>query len=185
MRKALLLLLVLLVFATSSLAQEHYPRLEVFGGYSYFRSDQFTNRETLNTPGYSFSLIGNLAKHVGVVAELGRYHGDVTLPDRQPSPEAEATTTTFLFGPRFSSRGEGVSLFAHVLFGGAKTSVEDLGSRTDFALAVGGGIELNLSERVAVRAIQFDYLPSKGEDRWANNFRAQVGLVFKFLHSAK
>jgi opacity protein-like surface antigen len=180
MRKALGLLVLLLAVSPVVLAQEHYPRLEIFGGYSYFRSDQFANRESLNAPGYAFSLAGNVSKHVGLVAEVSRHHGDVTFPNLQPNPEVEATTTTFLFGPRFSTHGEGVSLFGHLLLGGLKTSAEGFGSETDFALAVGGGIEFAVSERVAVRAIQLDYLPSRGEDRWAHNFRAQVGLVFKF-----
>ncbi len=95
---------------------------------------------------------------------------------------------TFTAGPQLTIRQDKVTVFAHALFGGAHIR-EDLVidnhplspgiSSTNFAFLVGGGVDIALSHRFAVR-IQPDYLKTEILGRKQNNFRASMGLVFRF-----
>jgi hypothetical protein len=189
--------------AVSAQAQDSYPSVEVFGGFSYLNAD-FPNREGLYGWGVSFA--GNLTKNIGVVAEGSGNYGHVRIPSVQIGPfnlpgfNIETSVHTFLVGPRFSLRGERWTGFGHVLIGGAKKSAftglvvsngddEDDDGRlsdprligdTGFAMAVGGGIDLKASRHVAVRLFQVDYLPVRFNEEWTHNFRFQSGIVFRF-----
>ena len=188
MRKLFMFLAVLLLAAISTQAQESYPKVEIYGGYSFFNSNQFPDRENLNTPGFGASIAGNLSKNFGLAAEISGHYGQVTLPGLVPGatvPEFDADVYTFLLGPRVTSRKTGFDLFGHVLFGGARTKVEGFESDTDFAMAVGGGLDINVSKRIAVRIFQVDYLPIKSDgnifrnEEWSHNVRFQIGVVFR------
>ncbi len=50
---------------------------------------------------------------------------------------------------------------------------------TGFAAAVGGGLDVRLTDRFDIRAIQADYNPIRIGNQWSNNFRFSVGVVFK------
>ena len=106
---------------------------------------------------------------------------------------------SYLFGPvLFQSNGK-YTPFAHALFGqnnvGTSLShVTGLGisgltaSDTAFAMAFGGGVDIKISERIAVRVGQVDYFYTKhdfsggapGIANHQNNLRASVGIVFQF-----
>jgi outer membrane immunogenic protein len=98
---------------------------------------------------------------------------------------------TYLFGLRYSptSRSRLVP-FAQALVGGvhgfdAYFPNPDGSRATPDALAAafGGGINLNVSSRFALRAVQADYvltsLPNDAGD-WQNNFRLGAGIVIRF-----
>ncbi|MEW6206761.1 MAG: porin family protein [Acidobacteriota bacterium] len=177
--KKIILLAVFFAACCEAHAQESYPRFEIFGGYSYFNSDQFIERESLHVPGFTASVAGNVNHYFGVAAEISGQYGEATIPGIRLNPQFDVNTYTFLFGPRLTHRKGGANFFGHVLFGAARTKVETFDSETDFAFAVGGGVDINVSKRLGVRLIQFDYLPIRGEDDTSHNFRAQVGFVFR------
>jgi len=119
----------------------------------------------------------------------------------------------FLAGPQYKFRNnKRVEPFARALFGVAHirnnidtTTTTTTGSTTsnvtnnfrdtstDFAMAIGGGLDVGVSDRVAVRVIQLDYNPVFQSDRTINNtignfningrrqdnLRFSVGIVFK------
>ncbi|HXG66607.1 MAG TPA: outer membrane beta-barrel protein [Blastocatellia bacterium] len=186
MRKVIVWMAVLFGMTVTAQAQE-YHRFEIFGGYSYFNSDQFFERESLNTPGYVVSAAGNVTRHFGLVGEVSGHYGKVSFPGIGLDPEFDADVTTFLFGPRVSAgKEEGINPFAHVLFGGARTKVENIDAETNFALAAGAGLDFVVSKLIAVRG-QFDYLPIKNQvspvgftNDTSHNFRVSVGFVFRF-----
>jgi opacity protein-like surface antigen len=181
MRKLFIVLAVLFVFHIPTQAQESYPVVEIFGGYSYFNSDQFAQRESLATPGFIASVAGNLTKNFGLVAEVSGHYGNLTIPGVFPDPQFDVHTFTYLFGPRLTARGGNFNVFGHVLFGGAKTTGESpLGSESDFALAVGAGVDINASKNIGVRLFQVDYLPIRGNDDTAHNFRISIGFTYRF-----
>jgi len=191
MRKLFIFLALLFAAAIPTQAQENYPKVEVYGGFSFFNSGQFPQRENLNSPGFGASIAGNLSKNFGIVGEVSGHFGTVTLLDLAGTPgvtvpEFDADVYTFLVGPRFTSRSGGFDIFGHVLVGGAKTQVERFDSDTDFALAVGGGVDVIVSKPLAVRIIQIDYLPIKNDRSiftnkdWSQNVRFQIGVVFRF-----
>jgi opacity protein-like surface antigen len=93
---------------------------------------------------------------------------------------------TFTAGPQVSIRHESMTVFAHALFGDAHIR-EDLiadvtpsasVSSTNFAFLAGGGVDIALSHRFALR-IQPDYLKTEILSRSQTNFRVSTGLVFR------
>ena len=183
MRRFVLVAAALFMVSVTAHAQEEYPRMEIFGGYAYFNSDQFMERESLNVPAFIVSAAGNVSKNFGLVVEVNGNYGDITdttSPDQGPTREFATNTYTFLFGPRFTARRTGKNFFGHVLFGAARTSIEGRDAETDFAMAVGGGLDINASKDIAVRLFQADYLPIRASGETAHNYRISFGIVFRF-----
>jgi hypothetical protein len=202
MRKVLLLVTILFVASVSANAQSNdHPKFEAWGSYSIYIADiDVLDNETLH--GYGLGIQGNLSKSFGVVAEFTSNHGaSGPVSIQAPGviiliPELDTRVNTFLFGPRFSYRARAVTAFAHALFGGANTKLQDEkgGSgfedgNTEFAMAFGGGLDVNLGKHYAIRAAQIDYLPvhtdlnqrvSGNSSNWLHNIRYQAGFVFKF-----
>jgi opacity protein-like surface antigen len=92
-------------------------------------------------------------------------------------------------GPRFSYRGnERVTPFAHALIGldhirlsGEAEGEGELMRNTNNGLgfALGGGLDVNLSESVAIRLIQADYYLTRHEGDSMNNMNLAFGVVFR------
>lgn len=209
MKRIFLLVTVLFVVSVSARAQNH-PHVEVWGSYSLYVADlDVLDNETLH--GYGAGIQGNLSKYFGGVFEFTSNHGasgPVTI--QVPGtliliPELDTRINTFMGGPRFSYRPRHVTLFAHALFGGADSKLRDekggsgfSASNTEFAMAFGGGIDINLGKHYAIRAAQVDYLSihtdvntrltggggvgsvSSSTSDWLHNYRYQAGFVFKF-----
>jgi opacity protein-like surface antigen len=147
--------------------------------------------------GWNFSAAVNANRWIGVVVDFGGYYGSPTKGTTFKPANCVLCTSnftgilhnmhTFTAGPQLSIRQDTVTVFAHALFGGAHIR-EDLVinnstsariSSTNFAFLVGGGVDIALSHRFAVR-IQPDYLKTEILGRRQNNFRASSGVVFRF-----
>ena len=177
MRKLWMFVAVLFAAAVPSYAQGSYPTTEIFGGYSYLSAQPFGERTGFN--GWGFSFAGNFGEKWGGVAEFsGNYKSiEETLPG-VGTVKIDTSIYTFLFGPRYSARGSGTTAFAHVLVGGARLKVGS-GSRTDFAMALGGGVDVNAGKSLAIRLAQADYFPNHINGEWNSDFRFQAGIVLK------
>jgi hypothetical protein len=91
-------------------------------------------------------------------------------------------------GPRFSYRPKAVTVFGHWLLG-AGTNKIDWGASSytkwQFAMAIGGGVDANVSKHFAIRAVQIDWMPIhsnlelQGANNYFNNIRYQFGGVIK------
>jgi hypothetical protein len=189
MRKVILLFAVLFLITVPARAQDTYPTAEIFGGYSYFSEDlnfdldddepiDFDERESFH--GFGISVAGNLSKWFGIVADFSYNKSEIELPGE----DIDTSNLIFLFGPRISARGSAVTGFGHFLVGGTRRKVESFDSETGFTLGIGGGVDINVGDSVAIRLFQADYLPTRfenffGDSEWFNNFRFQIGLVFK------
>jgi outer membrane immunogenic protein len=122
---------------------------------------------------------------LSAVAEVGGAHAN-----KINSSGDSVGRITYLFGPRVTHRsGRGFSVFGQALFGGAHgfdgyfpKSTTSSSSANSFAFSTGGGVDLSLSGRVAVRLLHADYLytqlPNAAGDR-QNNFRIGAGIVFR------
>ena len=98
----------------------------------------------------------------------------------------------YQFGPVYTFRWERASAFTHALFGGMSQGVSQgsiNGSApgyTAFVWSVGGGLDINLSNRLAIRAAQIDYerhnIPANfGQPASpTNGFRYSAGIVLRF-----
>jgi opacity protein-like surface antigen len=177
-------LLFLAVFGTApgANAQEATSKIDVYGGYDYVRFNVHSNVagvppiETFNADGGSGELAFNANNWIGVVGDLGGYY--VSTPPR-------AGAFSYLLGPRVNFRRGLVTPFAQTIFGAllATGGIGQSGAQNHFAMAVGGGMEFNVSEHVAIRPVEADYFMTKfpdGLQNRQNNFRFGAGLVFRF-----
>jgi hypothetical protein len=147
---------------------DDYPRVEAFGGLSYFNVDAVT-RDTFY--GWQASVSTNFHKNVGVTADVGGQYKTLFGTSIQGYE--------FLIGPRFTARGRRFTGFTHALFGFLHARGGGL-SDTIFAAGFGGGVDVNGSDRVAIRVVQFDYIPSRFSGEWRHNARLGFGMVIKF-----
>jgi outer membrane immunogenic protein len=188
MRAGIFAILGLLLAAVPVAAQEA-PKVEIAGGYSYVRANLIPDTGCcFGMNGGTGSIAYNLNDWLGLVGELGGYHtGDVK------STGFDLTVVSYLFGPQLSyRRSDRFTPFAHLLLGGAHAggslytgtaSVPGPGSQNGFAMAAGGGFDLNVSPHLAIRLIQADYSLtrfSNGVNHHQNNLRLTFGVVFRF-----
>ena len=167
-RRAVLLVGMMVCFWLPAQAQNAYPKAEGFVGFSVL-SVADGNREWPR--GWQASIAGNVHRNVGLVADFGGQYKSLD--------GARLKAHEFLFGPRFNARSDQATGFFHVLFGGA--NVRGGGeSETGFMMGVGGGVDVNATSRIAVRLLQFDWLPSRFEGEWSkNDIRLGFGIVIK------
>jgi hypothetical protein len=178
MKYCLMSAIVLVVLCSTALAQDNAPKAEIFGGYSYMRTAGSSNVNGLNVASTFY-----VKKWFGITGDLAGHY------QRQP---ASSNTYTFLAGPQLAGRAAKITGFAHVLFGGAHVGDQFQligggvqGGHNCFVVAFGGGVDLNVSEKVSVRAFQADYEnirvknPLTFQNEGTNNFRLSFGIVFK------
>ncbi len=197
----LVLALIFFVCASISCAQD-YPGGEIYGGVSLANSRYFV-RQTSPGCGLSFSL--NPHERVRLVADFaGQYqHSSQIIFNGK---NATFRDYQFLFGPQFTFRTQRATPFFHALLGvGARHVTTPSGDPQHpqdvlavdygFASGFGGGLDLNIHNRIAVRIIQADYvlthltpdLPQLSPVRtqlppatdWQHHFRIGAGLVIK------
>jgi hypothetical protein len=207
MRKVLLLVVVLATTATVVQAQD-LPKWEFAPTYTILWADiDVLDNETVH--GYGLSLQWNVNNYLGLVAEWTATHGasgPVTVQTGTGPlviPEMDTRFYTFLGGPRVTMRRGRINVFGHYLVGMGNSKVEDevSGFRTgngEFAMGIGGGLDISVSQLLSIRGVQFDYVPihtdigtrlsgtggtgTVGDTStgWQHNTRLQFGVVFKF-----
>ena len=182
------------------------PKVEWFAGYSFWRATPTSSgNRMVYLHGGSTSIAYNLNEYVGLVADFGGYaNSRLTLfnPAGSKTFDSNGSAFTYLFGPRFSYRRyERFTPFFQALFGGAyvssvtisgckgSLSCTPLGSENAFAMTVGGGLDITLSHRIALRLFQGDFLlthfkdpfSTGGQGRgWQKNVRLSTGIVLRF-----
>lgn len=222
MSKRLFVLLVsvfvTLACAAQSMAQD-YRRFEIFAGYSHNRvdvgpvedfdpgddiefNDIFDEREGFN--GVNVSVVGNFHRYWGAKFDYSFHQKSFDIgPD-----STKVRLHNILGGIQVKDNSDEATFkpFAHALFGVGRTAAdlsqfdnrledfEDAG----FAAAIGGGLDIRLTPRIDLRAIQIDYNPMRfdfrdfgaigipgtptplGETRRTlHNFRIGIGIVFR------
>jgi hypothetical protein len=160
-------------------AQGRTARFDVFGGFSLLPADgnDFPRR---TSSGVQVSVARRLTDRMSLVLDIGAHTN--TARDLGPNfPGAVAKTSVYelLAGPRFTRSRERLDLFAHALAGWAvgRSSLPGFADNA-FALGGGGGVDVRLTPRVAIRA-QIDVLGSF-VDILETNTRVGAGLVFRF-----
>jgi Outer membrane protein beta-barrel domain len=170
MRK-LLILLPFLVLPVSAWAQET-PRFEIFGGYSNFYAN--VNNSSFDMNGVTVSAQENLNSWFGGVLDFSTHFG------KENGLKTNAQTISY--GPVFSYRKAKVIVpFAHTMVGVERGGTNYLNiSQPEERLAVlaGGGLDVKVSPRIALRLIQFDYVYSGFSNTRQDNLRFSAGVVF-------
>jgi hypothetical protein len=189
MKKSIVVALLLTVTRMTLLAaaQDESSRFEACGGYDYVRYNASPRvsgvppSESFNANGLSGQFVYNRSEWLGLTAQLSGYalarHGFATTHQ-----------VAYLFGPRINLRRSKIKPFAQVLVG--PVWAEDgitFGSVTAFGFTAGGGINLLISQHIAIRPFQVEYFLTKFRDGNSNrqdNFRFGTGIVFRFgMHS--
>ncbi len=179
--------------ATPVFGQGDSPKYELAIGYSYrgTRNPTVSLFGNVFSPGWesangwALSFTRNLHKNIGVTADLAGQYGNRLGPFLYSLGPGSSTleihsfsSHQFLFGPRFFFRAGRVTEYAHTLVGFARTD-GGIGT-TNFAMGFGGGVQIRLSKRWSVRALQADFIPEKRSDHWQHHVRLQSGIVFNF-----
>ena len=189
MRERRLLAFVTIFFGFAMTAwTQNLPSWELFGGYSaqhlemrqYFHQTPaiYNSRDRDTTlSGVEFSATENKNRYLGGTFDFA-YHL------RNPvigGVKNQQRVYTVMYGPRFSFLR---SAFAHVLMGVsydrvAVTPVGPHSSDLSFAMAIGGGYDVRIWKRSAIRVLQADYFRSSNLlTSQPNGFRAAAGWVW-------
>jgi len=174
MRKCVLLTVLFCLFLLPAMAAD-VPKVEVFGGYQFTHVN--VDSEGFNFNGWNASLTGNVNKWFGVAADFSGAYKTIE--------GVSVKAHTYTFGPVISLNREGtVNPFVHALFGGARLSASlsgTGGSTNGFAMMMGGGADAKVSEHLAVRVIQADWVYYRFEGIGeSKNVRISTGIVFRF-----
>jgi opacity protein-like surface antigen len=180
MKKLLLVAVLLLGFSVMAVAQDT-PMAEVFGGYSYVRPDSQGGDVDLNMNGWNLSVALPGNKTLGFVADFG---GVYAKEGSNENDEIKYRAYTAMFGPKVTFRLGKVTPFAQALFGYARLTgktfqEEQVLKENDFAYTIGGGIDVNLNNMVAIRPAQVEFLSIKSNGDMTGNFRYSAGVVLK------
>jgi outer membrane protein OmpA-like peptidoglycan-associated protein len=161
------------------------PKFEVAGMFDYVNFNPGGGFKSFNNLGGSGSGVWNISRWVGLTEELGGLSYNRNLN----GTSLHGGITTFLGGPRLNLRMfDRFVPFAEFLLGGAHAGSQMTGtsSQTSFALAAGGGVDIVLSNHVAWRFAEIDYLmtnfsgSSVAGDARQDNLRLGTGIVLRF-----
>ena len=173
MRNTLRAVCLVLLAGLPAIAQ-NTPKVEIFGGYSWAGG---------NFHGWNGSVTGNISKSFGLVADSSGHYGSEQDGPILVSEDAHS----FHFGPRFSHRGKRLTPFAYALFGVTRfhQSATISGQRlseadTGFSSVLGGGLDVKINDRVAIRAFQLDYFRPNFFGEAHNRGRLAFGVVLRF-----
>jgi peptidoglycan-associated lipoprotein len=162
------------------------PRPELALTYTYLHANAPPGGcECFSMNGGEASFAYPVSHSFSVVGEAG-----AVTAGNVDSTGLDLTLSHYLAGGRYSLRRfSRFTPFAQILIGVAHASGDlapdqlHIGSSTAFAMAAGGGLDLNLTHHVAVRLFQTDYLLTLLNNRvndHQNNFRFSTGIVFHF-----
>lgn len=172
MKRVIWLVSAILLLTGSARAQET-PAWELSGGYSNLWAH--FNGSSFRLNGGNVTLTENVNSWFGGRFEFNAFQG--------PEAGLNVSAYTLTYGPVFAyRRWNRVVPFAHLQIGAIHGSQGYLGISQDafkFALAGGGGVDLGINRRIAVR-VQADYLLTRFLGLRQNNLQTSVGLVYRF-----
>ena len=180
-------------------AQDDIHKGEFFAGYTYQRTSndylEFLADEGANLRnGNGFNLAGtyNFSRYLGAKGEFGWVRGSKSIEGY----DLKLTETSFMGGIQVKDNqveGSKMRPFGHVLVGMNRVTVPGVGmgmvmegplgggpidmTKNKFAMAIGGGLDYRVSDRISIRAIQVDYKPTFTGDEF---IQTMSGLRFSF-----
>ena len=167
-------LMSLFIIPHAAMAADGVP-VEASGGYSYLHDQGASS----NFPsGWTGSVSVGINSKLSVVGELGGSYQTLTTP----SGNVTGHIYSFLGGARYTAYSAGkVSVFGQALVGAARSSLgvdTTVSPETDFALQPGGGVDVTLAPKWAVR-VQGDFRAIRASGSTTKQERVAAGIVFK------
>jgi hypothetical protein len=160
------------------------PKVEVGFDYSWVRVNSTSTEDHRTGNGGSAYVEYNLTRNWGLVADFGGYANTRKGIDEK--------AVTYLFGPRYNLRFAKWTPYAQTLFGaGHAWSSPTNTTQNGFVFAVGGGVDYNLTKRIAIKPAQVEYLLTRFDSAklggstgsfgdHQNDIRYSAGIVFRF-----
>jgi opacity protein-like surface antigen len=202
-----ILLFILVVSLTALVAaQDKERRVEVFGGYSYMTIDDHKSNNPIdhvgNLDGFNLAVTGYIIKRLGITGDLSAGFNSGPEAVTGGSIRYKSKNYSFYVGPHYRfNNATRVTPFVHALAGAsnnrfsyvftpnstpaATTRVSQ--KSTDFAMALGGGLDVRVHKRISLRLFQIDYNPVFARTRPQfgtntnfrfDNLRFSSGIVF-------
>jgi len=201
------LLAAITVFTAIPAAAQDAPKAAILGDFSLLNfNPTISGVPKTNEYGGGGAFTCFINRYLGVTAEFQGYgtvsiqrtvvDGDLSgIPSGTYS--SQSNNFTYLFGPQVKFRAKRFAPFAELLLGGSNTNIYshlkctdclttsptlDIPSQHPFTMALGGGLDLNVNNHVAIRVGQFDWLLTRYSNPFTfannqNNFRFQTGIV--------
>lgn len=191
-----------LLLSGVAIAQEDH-KIEVTGDYSYFRFNpglpSYFNSHSLNGGGGQVTFF--ITPNIGLAGDLQGYgsYTQCTKPGAIIQGCASGNLFTYMFGPQLKARMGKLEPFGEVLLGGAHSNLygnacskisglceSKSPSNNAFSLAVGGGVDFAVTEKITIRIVDADYVLTRfgnnftGGNNSQSNFRFQTGIQFQF-----
>ena len=166
------------------------PRVELSGGYGYFRANMAGGGGQLNLNGATGSVAVYVNRWLGFAGDAGFYRLGGIAPLGY-----SLTVSSFQAGPRVRFRnGSDFTTFLQVLAGEGRAggtlftrplgaNPGPLGANNSFLLTAGGGVNWQRNPRIGLRVIQLEYVYSQflnGANNRQAAFRLSTGVVFTF-----
>ena len=169
--------LVVFFSSIASAQSKLVPGIEVFGGYSHlsFSSSAlgFANWTQLN--GWDVAVtIPHIYQGLGITADASGNYSTVL------------EQFNYMLGPQYKWEFNRFRFIGHVLYGRAQTRLREPGSTfvepsdRQRVIALGGEVDVPISDRFSFRAVQADYLAASAFGSNRNSFRFSTGLIVKF-----
>ena len=151
---------------------------------SYFNA----NKPTKSTAGlhsrYNFSFLDRHLKKTHLNLDLNAEYGNAGPVDFKRYQA--------MIGPQFSRRLERFNLYGHTLAGATYIRLNEVFLRRDDtplglqtatvtgpSFGLGCGVEMDVNDRVKIRAVQVDIVPTRVFGQWTTDTRLRFGLVLK------
>ena len=156
--------------------------------------------------GFNASAVVNVSRYIGIKGDVSGTYKSGRFSFQVPSGSQNNTIATIVFSGKSSiynflggfqvkdnASKRRLAPFAHALVGAARRNNEIKGgpilciliipcasstTETGFAGAFGGGLDVRLGKRIALRLFQIDYNPIKFNAGTDHNYRFSTGLVF-------
>jgi hypothetical protein len=177
--------------AQSGLPHEGIPKAEIAVDYSYMRANATPGQcGCFNLNGGSAEAVMHIYRNFSIVADVTGAHAGTTSVSGQ-----SLSLLSYTAGPRFSyplrrSQLTRITPFIQGLVGAVhgfdapfpNSSGTLTSSANALAILVGGGVDIAVSHRFAIRAVQMDYglnhLPNNANNS-ENLLRISTGVVFR------
>jgi hypothetical protein len=197
-RAPVMVLACLMVIMTFEAHAQEKGDLNVFGGYSHLYPKLEGHQ------GWNASMAVNVSKHFALAFDVsGHYysgHHEYSDGSGYYSENEKYKDFNILIGPRYvNSIHNRVTPFAHFLVGlhhrsdrgsdtiyGNTYSYDNTGNF--FAGAIGGGVDIRITNRLSVRAFQLDCIFMKSSRfflGWDGYVRASFGVVLRLNKASK
>lgn len=184
------------VFLSTSVASAQYDYAgEVFIGYSHLSFEPETQIDSAGLNGFEGSLSGYVNDWFALTGDVSYFRGQTALnPPLGGTANVDLELWNYLLGPQIRvAREKRFSGMVRALFGISSGDADPdtfqlengsslrLAIKEDkFAMSIGGGLDLNISEQLAWRVIQPEYFMTSFAGGRQGNFRFSTGLIYRF-----